>query len=225
MHIDVPFGAHLKGDVMPGMTDRIQISICDPSLINFNLFIEACKLWLDNRESTEPQNGVKYRYVPDEEFASTSLGDVLRFLFDYDEFFITRGEVVPFILTKLCAQALDPEKKAVRYVPDKCSIFSDKHGVSGSLCQESNSFPCYHNLLLIIEKNGKWVITIDGCWGSGCNDGIDPIYFPERYFPEHKKYSARIQGEQKQVLSFSSSGETPVDAFLLWNIDVPRLRT
>jgi hypothetical protein len=201
------------------MTDRIQVSISDPSLINFNLFIKSCKLWLDNREATEPKNGVKYRYIPDKELTSRPIAEVLRFLFDCDEFFEFYGEAVPFILTKLCAQALDPEKIAVRYVPDKCSMLMDKHGLGGILRQESNSFPGYHNLLLTIENSGKWAIHIDGCWG-GRDDGVGPTYFPE-----HQKYSARIQGEQKQVLSFNSSGKTPVDAFLLWNIDVPRLRT
>ncbi len=205
------------------IANSLLVRFDNPSLIDFKLYITACKTWLGGnyheRNFTESKGGVSYCYVPDESITSGSTGDVLRFLFGEDVEFPNFGEAVPYLLTRLCAQALDSAKINIRYIPQKCSTVNDKHGISISLSQDDMNTECYHNTLLIIERDGTWHMTIDGCWG-GRDDGVGPTYYPEEY-----KYQGQIRGMRNSITSFTSTGDSPFRAFTLWNVNVVRLQT
>lgn len=203
-------------------TDTLIVRISDHFQIDFKLYIAACEAWLKQQcnqyNFTESKNGVSYSYIPDQISTSKAVGDVLRLFFGEDVEFPGEGEAIPYLLTRLCAQALDPAEIAIRYDPEKCSALIDKHGIHITLSQDRMNATCYHNTELHINENsGVWKLTIHGCWG-GRDDGLGPTHYPE----EHK-YRGEIQGTRNGLSLTTLSGKKPFEAFKLWNIDVPQL--
>lgn len=181
------------------------VKIHNQSQIDFELFITACKEWLNGENNfTESRKGVSYRYIPDKSTTPGSISDVLRFLFGEDVEFSREGEAIPYLLTRLCAQALDPKKIDIRYIPEKCSALNDRNGISVNLSQDNMSHTCYHNILLVINNDGSWYMDIDGCWG-GRDDGLGPTYYPEKY-----KYEGKIRRENTRYREFHHL------VYLLW---------